>query len=404
MKFNNTRSAFIKFKWVLYIMVCMLLLWGCSEKPTVGEDVSSDTGSISFNVVWQGAANNTPSSGTESRALSGNPCQDFGITWIVAKVYNESDELDRQSPNWDCTERGGTISGVSPGLMHVVIEGFVGDIDIMPEWMGESDPVEVTAGGTSNAGSVDVTHTSDVTPPTIVATVPEQGFVGIPINIAVTVEFSEPVVEASIDNASFSLVTTGDGNPVTGTVSYNGNTAVFDPTDNLVSGTSYTVTIAGGSPSGVVDLAGNFLAADYSFEFAPLGVPDTTPPTVTNHTPVGDSVGVGDSIQVAFSEPMNPGSISVTTFLVDNGTTNIAGSILYQADNGVWTNVATFDPLTDLQLGTVYSVTIVSGDSGAKDLAENPLQTDYTWSFTTSASQSSGLIWDQGNWNEKNWN
>jgi len=86
---------------VPYTMVCLLLFWGCTEKSTVGEDVSETTGSISFSVVWQAAANNTVNAGMAPRALTGNPCQDYGITWIVAKVYNESDILDRQSDDVD---------------------------------------------------------------------------------------------------------------------------------------------------------------------------------------------------------------------------------------------------------------------------------------------------------------
>jgi len=227
----------------------------------------------------------------------------------------------------------------------------------------------------------------------------------VAINTSVTVEFSEALALTTIDGDSF-IIENSVGNPVPGTVLYYGDSHIvlFNPTADFAPIATYTVTILGGAETGVVDMAGNPLAATASWEFTTSAAADTEPPLVTAHAPVGDSVGIGASIQVAFSEPMNPDSISDQTFLVDDGTSNIAGSISYQADNGVWTHIATFNPESDLELGTVYSVTIVSGSLGAKDLAGNPLGADYEWSFTTTAQPSSNLIWDQGNWDQTNWN
>jgi hypothetical protein len=391
MKFDNIRSTLIKFKWFIYAMVCMLLFLGCSESPTVGEDVSKTTGSISFSVVWKDAASSKPNSSAEPRALTDNPCQDYGITTIIATVYNSSHALNKQSPQWDCGNRGGTISGVSPGQMYVVIEGYVGGVDAFPEWRGVSTNIQVVAGQTNKdldeSNPIIMDHTSDATAPTIVATNPTADATDVATNASVTVEFSEPLAPTTIDSNSF-FISDSEGNQIPSGVEYTPGTttALLVPNSEFVSLQTYSITVVGGSPAGIFDLAGHPLAATVTWDFTTSSTADNTPPEVADHDPVGDSVGEGASIQVAFNEPMNPYSISVTTFLVNNGTTNISGSIFYQADNGVYTNVATFDPLVPLEVGTEYTITIVSGASGVKDLAGNPLQADYGWSFTTTAA------------------
>jgi hypothetical protein len=51
------------------------------------------------------------------------------------------------------------------------------------------------------------------------------------------------VMDPATLTAATVQVTDADGNPVTGTVSYLGNVAFFTPSQNLASGTQYTVTL-----------------------------------------------------------------------------------------------------------------------------------------------------------------
>jgi hypothetical protein len=62
------------------------------------------------------------------------------------------------------------------------------------------------------------------------------------------------------------------------------------------------------------------------------------------------------------------------TFTVDDGTGNMPGTIAY---NGV---IATFTPSSALDYDTTYTATIITD---VEDLAGNPLQADYLWSFTS---------------------
>jgi hypothetical protein len=99
----------------------------------------------------------------------------------------------------------------------------------------------------------------DITPPSVIATLPVNGDVNVVINrplIAAT--FSEPVDQASI---VFDLT---DGTTVIScTTTYTGTTAIFTPSSTLTSGTAYTATLA----AGVQDLAGNRMDADYVWTF-----------------------------------------------------------------------------------------------------------------------------------------
>ncbi len=107
--------------------------------------------------------------------------------------------------------------------------------------------------------------------------------------------------------------------------------------------------------------------------------PDISSPTISSTTPGNDAtdVATNTSITATFSEAMDSSTITADTFLVNDGTINIAGTVttVTQSDT-----VATFSPTTALDYSTTYTATITTG---AKDLAGNALEADYTWSFTT---------------------
>ncbi|MBE7444964.1 MAG: Ig-like domain-containing protein [Planctomycetia bacterium] len=84
---------------------------------------------------------------------------------------------------------------------------------------------------------------------------------------------------------------------------------------------------------------------------------DTTPPTVIATSPVNGATGilVNSVITATFSEAMNAGSITPSTFLVSNGSTNISGAITYSG------TTATFTPSIPLAYSTTYTATITTG-------------------------------------------
>ncbi len=106
----------------------------------------------------------------------------------------------------------------------------------------------------------------DWTPPRVEGTAPADGEVNVEVGAKVQVRFLEANgVDASTVNASTFTLVDEEGNPVPGSVSYDAGamTATFDPADELFYGYTYTASVS----AGVRDLAGNPLAAPYSWTF-----------------------------------------------------------------------------------------------------------------------------------------
>jgi hypothetical protein len=212
--------------------------------------------------------------------------------------------------------------------------------------------------------------TADVTPPTVVSTVPLNAATGVALNSKLTATFSEAMNPLTILPATFTLkqgVTS-----VTGAVTYLGLVATFTPAANLTASTLYTATIT----TGAKDLAGNAIAVNYVWTFTTGATADVTPPTVISTTPLNGAINVAVNAKptATFSEIMDLLTISGTTFTLKIGSTPVSGIVTYSGF------VATFTPTVDLVGATLYTATITTG---AKDLAGNPLAVDYVWTFTT---------------------
>jgi hypothetical protein len=95
-------------------------------------------------------------------------------------------------------------------------------------------------------------------------------------------------------------------------------------------------------------------------------------------------VNVGSNITLTFDEPMDPATISGSTFELrtTSGGTLVPATVTYSAA----TRTATLDPTALLAFGTSFTATMKGGLSGARDVAGNQLAADYVWSFTTETS------------------
>jgi len=204
-------------------------------------------------------------------------------------------------------------------------------------------------------------------PPTVVSTVPANGATAVAVTTAITATFSEAMNAATITGTTFKV--TGPGvTPVAGAVTYAGSTATFTPTLNLANSTLYTATITTGAkdPTGAA-LAANFV---WTFTTAP-------PPTVVSTVPVNGAtaVAVNTLISATFNAPMNPATITGTTFTVTGpGATPVPGAVTYTG------NTATFTPTAILANSTLFTATITTG---AKDPSGTPLAANFVWTFTT---------------------
>ncbi len=221
---------------------------------------------------------------------------------------------------------------------------------------------------------------ADTTPPTITSTNPVSGATGVALSASASATFSKAMASGTFTAATFTL--TAGGLPIAGSVSGSGSIATFLPITALPASTLITATVV----AGVKDLAGNALAANYSFHFTTSAAPDTDSPAITSTSPASDAIGVQftASISANFGEPMAPLTITAhNAFTVSSPSgAAVSGSVGYDSQ----TRVATFQPLTALAAGTLFKATIAGGAAGVKDLDGNGLAQDFIWSFTTAAA------------------
>jgi len=114
-----------------------------------------------------------------------------------------------------------------------------------------------------------------------------------------------------------------------------------------------------------------------------------TPPTVTAVTPPDGSLGACLNtalITATFSKPMNPATITTSTFTLAGPTgASVAGSVSLNS-TGL---VATFTPTNALLATSAYMPTITTG---VADTFGNHLAAKKTWTFTTGSAACPGPI------------
>ena len=140
--------------------------------------------------------------------------------------------------------------------------------------------------------------TGTTTAPTIVSTDPLDNATATPINKSISATFSIAIDPKSVNDKTFTVK--NGTTPLAGIVTYTGTTATFDPSTDLLPGTTYTATI-----SGAKNLAGIAIANDYVWNFS------TSSSLVGNTVNLGSSerfgilAGVGVSNNAGFSEIRN---------------------------------------------------------------------------------------------------
>ena len=206
------------------------------------------------------------------------------------------------------------------------------------------------------------------TSPTVLSTDPINAATGISLTKAIAATFSVPMDPLTISKTTFSLKM--GTSAIAGAVTYSGSTAVFTPTISFIPNTVYTATIT----TAAKNVAGLPMTSDYVWSFT-----TDIAPTVTLTDPLTDAIEVSPTktITANFSVPMDPLTLSTTTFTLKQGTTSVLGAVSYAG------TTVSFNPTMDALLpNTVYTATITTG---AKNAAGTALASNYVWSFTTAA-------------------
>ncbi|MDQ1386331.1 MAG: large repetitive protein, partial [Actinomycetota bacterium] len=125
----------------------------------------------------------------------------------------------------------------------------------------------------------------------------------------------------------------------------------------------------------------SFNASNYWADVIMSDGPDTTPPVITSRSPAANATGVSatHSVTATFNEPMNPSTISSSTFqLLDAGSALVPASVHYDASS----RTATLTPNASLSPSVTYTAVV---KSGVADASGNQMGADAQWSFKTAA-------------------
>ena len=200
------------------------------------------------------------------------------------------------------------------------------------------------SGGGDGGGTSGSSGGGDATPPTVSSTSPALNAANVAINTAITATFSEAMDASTITTATFTV------GGVTGTVTYTGTTATFTPTTSLAYSTTYTATIT----TGAKDLAGNAMAANYSWSFTTASA--SVKAWKTAALIETDNAGTALAPQIAFDSSGN----AIAVWTQSDGTRNNIYANRYVSATG-WGAAALIE--TD-NAGDAYNPQIAFDSSG----------------------------------------
>lgn len=209
--------------------------------------------------------------------------------------------------------------------------------------------------------------------PTVTLTNPDNLETLVALDQSIEITFNEKMDASSFVPSSFTLeaVIGGSIAYIPGTLTYEETTnmLIFNPNNLLDVNTTYTGRV---KPI-VKDLNGNLLQQEYIWSFSTSA---TISPSVIYTDPdnLDSLISYDQIITATFNMPMDPTSITNTSFRVYNAGVEISGIVSY---GGL---IAGFVPGNLLLPNTVYTCVV---STTAKNLDGTSLLMDYTWTFKT---------------------
>jgi hypothetical protein len=153
--------------------------------------------------------------------------------------------------------------------------------------------------------------------------------------------------------------------------------SVLSPIEDLQNDTTYTAAITIDQDLVVEDMAGNSMQQTSRWTFTTLYT-DTEAPHILTRSPEHGAMdtALNTIVQIRFSEPVNPLTISADSVYLQRNDTTIQCALTYDDQ----LNIVTLTPVGDLQAGSTHTV-IVTTD--VTDLAGNAIESSQSWSFVT---------------------
>ncbi|HOY67939.1 MAG TPA: Ig-like domain-containing protein [Candidatus Ozemobacteraceae bacterium] len=255
-------------------------------------------------------------------------------------------------------------------------DGSIATLTPLPAWAnGATITIRLTpalrsAEGTGLAATTTITFTTaDTEPPAIVSLLPATGTERVSTTASVTVVFSEPMLESSVQ-AAVSMIPAPGGSLRMRSLDA-GRRFEFSWASPLTDLTAWKFTIG----TGARDRAGNPLRQSVSTGFTTT---DTSAPAIVSTWPEAGSTGIptGTALLVDFTEAMAPLTVQITFSPTPPGSPQRSWSSDGRRLTLSWPD--------DLLAGTTYEVEIATD---AQDPFGNPLSAGRSFSFTTLAPE-----------------
>jgi hypothetical protein len=362
---------------------CPCSIWGSGATP--GTIDSADPGSVELGVRFRADVNGfitgirfykaSTNTGTHIGNLwsntgtllatatfsgeSASGWQQVNFTSPVAVTANTTYVASYFDPKGHYSADNGFFAsaGVDNTPLHALVDGLDGgngayiysSSSAFPNSTYQSSNYWVDVVFTTNSGG-------NTTPPTVVSTNPANGAIGVNPATTVAAVFSEAIDPTTINGNTFQLLGPGQSGSETNTVvpatvTYTAatQTASLTPTSALATSTSYTAELVGGS-TGVKDLSGNALAANFTWSFTTAGAQGTCPCNIWSTSTVPAAVDAGD-----------PSAIELGLRFRSDVVGSITGIRFYKASTNTGTHIGNLWTNT----GTLLATATFSGESAS---------------------------------------
>lgn len=232
-------------------------------------------------------------------------------------------------------------------------------------------------------------------PPVVEATAPEADDPAYRITDNIEIDFSRPMDRAATE-AAFSLTASGAG-PTAGTFRWqDGDTRlVFDPTDDLMAETAYTLAIAGtaeGTAGDALDGDGDGTGGDaFTLSFT-SGFPDATAPRIAAVYPANNATGIErlPHLTLTYTEPLDASTVDGRVSLVPvAGGAALPGTVQYQRLGE--SSAISFFADAPLAANTGYRLVVAPG---LRDLFLNEQTLEQRLTFTTGPQTAVPMVMD----------
>ena len=262
------------------VAIVALLLGGGALFPVVAQEATV----VTIEAPAEATAGSDFTANVSVNELTDFDACQYDVTFdpLVLRLDNvTSGEIDSTTVPVDIFNElsAGTFRVIQnvPGLSGVTGSGYLAVLHFhVIGSEGESSAIDLSNGVLSDIMASQIPATwvgdtvsiSDFTAPAVDSTSPAADATDVLVDTVVTATFSEAMDESTITTGSFTIA------GVSGSVSYNSGTytATFNPDSNLAYDTTYTASLS----TAITDVAGNPLAAEYTWSFTAGSLPPGT--------------------------------------------------------------------------------------------------------------------------------